>query len=355
MAKHLSKCLWVLIFALTSCSTQLIDIEAICESVNDSCYIIKWEVWPETPGYVQIYASTDPKHFDKSKNSRVARCKIADRICDITLKKEPETRYYFLLEFNKKSQCIVASRAANIENICNLRDLGGYENAQKKAIKWGYLFRSGCLQNIDSTGLKKINGLGVGTLIDFSDQSRFQAPEAGLKIGQIKHLPINLITSSHIYDRLHNETLRRGDANIFLQDLFITLIDSGIPRYREMFDLLLDENNYPVILSDKFGKDYVGFASALVLAALDVPEETIYDDFTLSNHYLDRRAIAFDSANCSSDTQEAATALMTVRKRHLFCAIRRIKQKYGSIQAYLEKEINLTPEKQQQLQKILLY
>ena len=167
--------------------------------------------------------------------------------------------------------------------------------------------------------------------------SRFHAPKKDLKIGQVKHLPINLITSSHVYDRLSSETLRRGDANIFLQDLFITLIDSGIPRYREMFDLLLDENSYPVILSDKFGKDYVGFASALILAALDVPEETIYDDFTLSNHYLDRRAILFDSVNCSSDTQEAATALMTVRKRHLFCAIRRIKQKYGSIQNYLEK------------------
>lgn len=353
MAKHLSKCIWVFFLALTSCSTQLFDIETICESVNDSCYIIKWEVWPETHGYVQIYASTDPKHFDKS--NRVARCKISDKICDITLDKTPDTRYYFLLQFDKKNQRIVASRAPNITNICNLRDLGGYETSHQKAVKWGYLFRSGSIQDIDSLGIKKINSLGIGTLIDFSDLSRFHAPKKDLKIGQVKHLPINLITSSHVYDRLSSETLRRGDANIFLQDLFITLIDSGIPRYREMFDLLLDENSYPVILSDKFGKDYVGFASALILAALDVPEETIYDDFTLSNHYLDRRAILFDSVNCSSDTQEAATALMTVRKRHLFCAIRRIKQKYGSIQNYLEKEINLTPEKRQQLQKILLY
>ena len=107
MAKHLSKCIWVFFLALTSCSTQLFDIETICESVNDSCYIIKWEVWPETHGYVQIYASTDPKHFDKS--NRVARCKISDKICDITLDKTPDTRYYFLLQFDKKNQRIVAS------------------------------------------------------------------------------------------------------------------------------------------------------------------------------------------------------------------------------------------------------
>ena len=100
----------------------------------------QWEVWPETHGYVQIYASTDPKHFDKS--TRVVRCKISDKICDITLDKTPDTRYYFLLQFDKKNQRIVASRAPNITNICNLRDLGGYETSHQKAVKWGYLFRS---------------------------------------------------------------------------------------------------------------------------------------------------------------------------------------------------------------------
>ena len=118
----------------------------------------------------------------------------------------------------------------------------------------GISFPFGSIQDIDSLGIKKINSLGIGTLIDFSDLSRFHAPKKDLKIGQVKHLPINLITSSHVYDRLSSETLRRGDANIFLQDLFITLIDSGIPRYREMFDLLLDENSYPVILSDNSAK-----------------------------------------------------------------------------------------------------
>ena len=354
MAKLTSKCLLALLLVLVSCTPKLTDIEAICENTNDSCYIIKWEVWPESHGHVKIYASTSPKTFDL-KSEPVARCKISDKICHITFDKAVDTRYYFLLQFNKKDHYVVATRAPHIENVNNLRDLGGYESSHKKAVKWGYLFRSGCMQDIDSTGIKKINSLGIGTLIDFSDHSRHAALDPELKIGQIRHLPINLITTSHIYDRLKNETLRRGDANIVLQDLFIALIDSGAPLYREMFDILLDENNYPVILSDKFGKDYVGFASALVLAALDIPEETIYQDFTLSNQYLDRRAISFDCAESSTDTQEAATALMTVRKRQLFCAIRRIKNRYESLQGYLEKEMGLTPEKRKTLQDILLY
>ena len=354
MTKHISKCLLAILIALTACTPKLTDIEAICENINDSHYIIKWEVWPDVHGHVDIYASTDPKKFDL-ESQPIARCKISDKICDINVDKTPQARYYFLLQFNNRYNYIVATRAPRIKNICNLRDLGGYKNEQKKVVKWGFLFRSGCIHNVDSTGTKKLNSLGIRTLIDFNDHSRFSIPDSGLKIGQIKHLPINLITTSHIYERLKNETLRRGDANIFLQDLFITLIDSGKPLYREMFDILLDEDNYPVILSDKFGKDYVGFASALILSALNIPEETIYDDFILSNQYLDRRAISFDCAECSTDTQEAATALMTVRKRQLFCAIRRIKQRYGSLQQYLREEMDLTPEKQEKLQNILLY
>lgn len=124
---------------------------------------------------------------------------------------------------NNRYNYIVATRAPRIKNICNLRDLGGYENEQKKVVKWGFLFRSGCIHNVDSTGTKKLNSLGIRTLIDFNDHSRFSIPDSGLKIGQIKHLPINLITTSHIYERLKNETLRRAMPIFFCKTYSLRL------------------------------------------------------------------------------------------------------------------------------------
>ena len=202
MTKHISKCLLAILIALTACTPKLTDIEAICENINDSHYIIKWEVWPDVHGHVDIYASTDPKKFDL-ESQPIARCKISDKICDINVDKTPQARYYFLLQFNNRYNYIVATRAPRIKNICNLRDLGGYENEQKKVVKWGFLFRSGCIHNVDSTGTKKLNSLGIRTLIDFNDHSRFSIPDSGLKIGQIK--PAH---QSH-YDKPHLRTIEK--------------------------------------------------------------------------------------------------------------------------------------------------
>ena len=92
MTKHISKCLLAILIALTACTPKLTDIEAICENINDSHYIIKWEVWPDVHGHVDIYASTDPKKFDL-ESQPIARCKISDKICDINVDKTPQARY----------------------------------------------------------------------------------------------------------------------------------------------------------------------------------------------------------------------------------------------------------------------
>ena len=45
---------------------------------------------------------------------------------------------------------------------------------------------------------------------------------------------------------------------------------------------------------------------------------------------------------------------MTADEQYLNCVFKYIKRQYGSIQNYLEQELNMTPEKQKRLQEILL-
>lgn len=349
-----TKFLMAIALILTSCSSVKPDIDAVCEDLGNSRYIVKWELRPDDiKGNVKIYVSEEADNFNL-QNPPAALCPISDKICEIDLAGRPNVRYYFLLRFKNKYDYHVATRAPHVKDGSNFRDLGGYRTPDGQVIKWGYIYRSGELDEISSAGLEKFRSLQVKTWIDFRDEARYTLPDTLLGIESSHHFPINLIATSPIFDRLKNETLRRGDANLFMQDLFLQLINEGKYAFSQMFDLLCDDANYPIVLGDKFGKDYVGFASALVLAALNIPEETIYRDYILSNQYLDRCAIHIDHTTCSTDTQEAATALMTVRKRQLFCAIRRIKQRHGSVLQYLQNEIGLTPEKQAKIQAILL-
>ncbi len=338
-------------FSLTACTSQP-EIETICEDLGACHYLIKWDVLPETKGNVKIFVSSDPENF--TTQEPVMQVPIAEKICKLHLDGRPDIRYYFLLRFNRRYDRIVAARTPHkIEG--NFRDIGGYKTAGGKTVRWGAIFRTGVIPALDKESMQKFQSLHICTWIDFRDSVRYIEPDSALCLQQVHHFPINLITSSSIYEQLGNETLRRGDANIFMQDLFMDLIEKGKPIYREMFRLLSEKENYPVVLCDKYGKDYVGFATALILSALDIPEETIYRDFLLSNRHLDRKAIRIDSNESTTDTQEAATALMTTQKQQLSCAMQRIKKQYGSIQNYLQTELDLTPVKQHELQAILLY
>lgn len=351
--KHTSLLTAAILLFLGACK-HAPEIEAVCENSVPCRYTIKWDITPELDGVVKIYASTRPESFNL-REKPVAQVPISDKICEVSLDGKPDIRYYFSLRFNNRYNHTVATRVPNLKSRANFRDIGGYKNAAGKSIRWGQVFRTGVICPLDEEGTKKFQSLQVNTWIDFRDSVRYIEPDSALCIKNIYHLPINLITSSRIFEQLGNEKLRRGDANVFMQNLFIDLAEKGIPTYRKMFELLADKKNYPVVLCDKYGKDYVGFAVALLLSALEVPEETIYSDFLFSNRLLDRCSIDIDRDGSTSDTQEAATALMTTQKLQLSCALHHIEAQYGSIQRYLQEELYLTPEKQARLQSILLH
>ena len=50
------------------------------------------------------------------------------------------------------------------------------------------------------------------------------------------------------------------------------LISNYTKEYRRIFDILLDKNNYPVVIHCSSGKGRTGIVSALVLASLGVDE-----------------------------------------------------------------------------------
>ena len=133
-----------------------------------------------------------------------------------------------------------------------------------------------------------------------------------------------------------------------------TLIDKYTKEYRQIFDILLDKTNYPVVIHCSSGKGRTGIVSALVLAALGVNEDIIMEDYRLSNDYFNIPRASKYAYRLPTRSQEAITTLFSAREDFLNAAKDEAERKYGDMDTYLQKGIGLSKDEIKRLRSILL-
>ena len=108
-------------------------------------------------------------------------------------------------------------------------------------------------------------------------------------------------------------------------------------------------------MHDNLGKDRIGIVSYLILKSLDVSNDDATYDYLLSNEYIDLDEFNQYMHKMPESIQEAMTTIVRVDEEYMDFAIREIIQEYGSLDAYMEKAIGLTPAKKMKLRKIMIY
>ncbi len=338
---------------LTACSTSRPEIDVACEIDDNYNYILKWDLYPRLDGDVKIYRSINPDFFD-TKSAPACICNINDNQVRIPDNGDLH-RYYFLLRFDNKFDVVTGPRAERLKYVQNFRDIGGYKGKDNKHIRWGMIYRSGNLDSLDEMSVERLKLMGIRTLIDFRDSEDVQKPSGKLNLENVINLPGSLHYREALRTRIMNNEILKGDATVFMQDLNVALSACGKSAFKSMFNQLLVEDNYPVILSCSYGKDYTGFAVALLLAALGVQKDDIVSDYVLTNSYFDKQTVrSIDIKECNTKSQEALTKILTADPMYLTFVYSRLEKEYGSISNYLEKELGLTTEKRKHLKQILL-
>ena len=161
--------------------------------------------------------------------------------------------------------------------------------------------------------------------------------------------------SEKLYELIKDESFTRADAIRYVQDSYIEIIENHKEEYAQMFDILVDEHNYPILLTGSLGKDRVGLASFFILHALGVSELESVNDYMISSQTVDISSIVKDAQSLPEYMQEAITALLSVNTSYINYVINYIKQKYDSVDNYLEKELKLSSGKKAILRKQMLY
>ena len=342
----------LLMMAVSSCMST-VKITSVVEKDPEGDFLLKWEVSPDQEGNIEILSSLTDSSL--TSFSPVTSRKITDQV----MKLNPTgsgLREYFILRTGGVYSGVVANRAIDMNRIKNFRDIGGYFTTDNRQMKWGEIYRSGNLSNATLYDQEKIRRLNIRTVIDFRSERTARRYPILLhpSIRKIA-LPLMPMDAQKLDEQLEDENFDRSDAIRYVQEEYVNILENHKVQFGELFDILANDSNYPILMSGSLGKDGVGLAAYLILYAIGVPQSSLEEDYMLSNQFIDPDMVEIDARNLSEPLQEAVTAMLSVNRAYLNYAIDHIKLKYGSVDNYLEKELRVTSGKRNLLRKYLLY
>ncbi|WP_376701326.1 tyrosine-protein phosphatase [Listeria booriae] len=271
-----------------------------------------------------------------------------------------DTPVFFIIQHPDGTHTVIGERTIPLEGCFNFRDLGGYVNTAGKTVKWGKLYRSSLLTNITEKDKDTLEKLGVSWICDLRSTSEIAAkPTPALAHIKNRHIPIGTaknestesqkidIPDDHrVYEPLMGESYR-----VFVQSK---------DGFREIFNDIIEKEEVPFLFHCTAGKDRTGVLGALLLKLLDVPENTILADYELTNQYADNilgemqgLVNAFSNSEKKIDL-ENFRPMAEARPAYLEIAFDEMQKEYGSVDAYLEKGIGITPSEKAKFQTMML-
>ncbi len=230
-----------------------------------------------------------------------------------------------------RSSEFVVERLVPLQGGFNVRDLGGYPAAGGKRVRQGAVYRSGALNSLTDADLRVMEKLGVKTIVDFrSAQEREHAPHRLPDTVKAVH---ELSISAGDIASLTDFTLENGAE--LMRRINRKLVDAARAQYAEFFRLLSSTGNMPLLFNCSAGKDRTGLGAALLLCALGVEREIIYEDYLLSAKFVrgQYNALARKHPNLA--------AALTVERPYLEAAFDEMDSRFGGPEAYLERQLGV--------------
>jgi protein-tyrosine phosphatase len=345
--------IWIIsagVFSLTGCASQMPEIYSLCQRDGIGNYVIKWETNPEIEGEMKLYVSDSP---DMQGALSAGYADIRNGVITY-ITSDNISRKYFRLSFDNVYEQTVSSRIIPMDSVQNLRDMGGYLSSRGKFTRWGMVYRSGEIGRMSEWDTLRLNRLKIKTILDLRSLSEVMASPVSYTKAQVVHIPIESDVNDIVH-RIREGKVRKGDGSLFMQDLYLQYIEANCREFAQALRFFLNEDNYPILFNCSLGKDRVGFLAALLLAALDVPEETILRDYVATNDYVDLKRYANLVQGLDTDAQEALTVILSANETFLNLVFRKIKKEYGSVNQYLSEEMKLTEKQKEKLKDILLF
>ncbi len=264
---------------------------------------------------------------------------------------------YFRVTFEDGSEQVIGQRRLAFDNIENLRDLGGYRTEDGRQVRWGKLFRANELAGASTSDRQRLAALRIATICDLRtgmERDRRPTPDiAGARSDAGCHGPD--VFDSDTLQQLAGEdgSVDAIEWEVVFTDFFRQLPTRYASQFGTLFrDVLATGDDQAVLFHCTAGKDRTGVASALLLLALGVPEQTVLVDFQLSERYFTGKTL--QESLDGRFGGEVPRALIAASPSYLQAALDGIRADHGSVDNYLTSVLGLSAEEIARLRRQLL-
>lgn len=212
----------------------------------------------------------------------------------------------------------------------NFRTVGAPQRALRN------LYRSDHLGALDDHDAAQIRALGIARVLDFRGVHERTAAACRLPDVQVHSLPIEpTIVQKLAALAAAGHRLTAADIAAYMQETYRNFVRQGTPRFAEFFRHLL-ESDVPTVFHCTAGKDRTGFAAALLLKAVDAPDDEMWQDYLLTNDRLQLPQVTRLGL-----PPEAMQVLWRVQPGFLQAALDEVDAQYGSLEGYLREGLGV--------------
>jgi protein-tyrosine phosphatase len=232
----------------------------------------------------------------------------------------------------------------------NVRDVGGYATRDGRRTRWRTLLRADSLHRLTEDAQTQLIDAGVRTVVDLRHAAELtEAPNVFLASHRLRYVHAPLFA-----DPTTRPVAEQPELGS-LAGIYRFAVEQRGRELTRVVSILAGAGALPALVHCTAGKDRTGLAIALALAAVNVPDDTIAEDYALSAQYL--VGGYFDEARARAERRgipwEAYQARLVCPAPLLLDTLALVRERSGGVPEYL-LEHGLTREELESLRAQLL-
>lgn len=235
-------------------------------------------------------------------------------------------------------------RVLPVQGAYNFRDMGGLRTKDGRTIKKGLFYRSADLTDLTEKDKAYLKKLSLRLVFDYRDKAEAdQRPDPTIA-ERHERIAVNGEDKTTAKSEWNPEDFYQSFSLKSFSNVYAEMPIQNLSYRQLMRYLSQPDRNLPLLHHCAGGRDRTGVGAMLILLTLDVPFDTIMDDYLLSNRLLKQfhqEMFAEASQYINGKRLQQFESDFLVQEVYLNAAADSINEHYGSFDRYLAREFGI--------------